>query len=68
MRLIALVAACSVALTGCGALFVGTTQTISINSSPTNSEVKIDEGIFTTPTSVELARNKSYTVTISKEG
>ncbi len=30
--------------------------------------MKIDEGIFTTPTSVELARNKSYTVTISKEG
>ena len=68
MRLIALVAVCSVALTGCGALFVGTTQTVGINSSPVKSKVEVDKGVYTTPTSVELARNKSYTVTISKEG
>lgn len=52
----------------CGALFVGTTQTVHINSSPVNSKIELDGGIYRSPASVVLARNKNYTVTISKEG
>ena len=69
MRLFVLVViAGSIFMSGCGALFLGTTQTVNINSSPVNSKIEVDGGIYTSPTSIELARNKNYTVTISKEG
>ncbi len=68
MRSLVLSVVASVFLSGCGALFLGTTQTVNINSSPVNSKVEIDGGIYTSPVSIELARNKNYTVTISKEG
>ena len=44
-------------LSGCGALFVGTTQSISINSSPVGSKIELDGGVYTTPATIELARN-----------
>lgn len=69
MRLFVLVVITgSMFLSGCGALFVGTTQSISINSSPVGSKVELDGGVYTTPATIELARNKNYTVTITKEG
>lgn len=55
-------------LAGCGALFKGTTQSVNINSSPPNSIIEVDGGIYTTPATIELARKNDYIVTISKDG
>jgi len=55
---------------GCGAMFQGSSQTIHIQSTPSAAKVTGSPGIgeYTTPTSVELSRKNSYTLTFTKEG
>lgn len=58
------------ALTGCGTIFGGTTETISVQSSPAGVTVSTNPatGTFTTPASIELDRKDSYTIIAKKEG
>lgn len=62
------------ALPGCGLVFGGTSETISITSSPSEAEVEVAQSggatgfQRTTPTDIELARKHDYIVTFSKEG
>ncbi len=58
----------SLIFNGCGALFKGTTQKIQVNSHPQGSMVNVDGVEYTSPVSIELQRNKSHVVTISKDG
>ena len=55
---------------GCGAMFQGSSQTIYIQSTPSGAKVTGSPSIgeYTTPTSVELPRKNSYTLTFTKEG
>ncbi len=53
---------------GCGVVLNGSTQLISIRSTPPGSTVDIEGETYTTPAEVELERNQNYIVTISKEG
>lgn len=57
-------------LTGCGAIFNGTTQTIRAQSSPQGATITTspETGTFTTPASLELERSNSYVLTFSQEG
>ena len=57
-------------VTGCGAMFQGSTQTIDIQSSPNGAKLtgSPEIGDYTTPTSVQLSRKNSYTFTFSKQG
>ncbi len=59
---------CAFSLTSCGALFKGSTQTVSIKSFQQGSTIEVDGQTYTTPALIELPRNKNYVVTISKEG
>ena len=54
---------CAFSLTSCGALFEGTTQTISVKSFQQE-----DGQTYVSPVLIELPRNQNYVVTISKEG
>ena len=54
---------CAFSLTSCGALFKGTTQTISVKSFQQE-----DGQTYVSPVLIELPRNQNYVVTISKEG
>ena len=56
------------AVVGCGALFYGSTQTISVKSVQRGSNIEVDGQTFVSPASIELRRNGEYVVTISKEG
>ena len=55
---------------GCGVLFGGTTKSISITSAPSAATINTQPptNVFTTPTSMELERKNSYTITASREG
>ncbi len=53
---------------GCGLILNGSTQLISIRSTPPGSTVDIEGETYTTPAEAELERNQNYNVTISKEG
>ena len=53
---------------GCGVVLNGSTQLISIRSTPPGSTVDIEGETYTTPAEAELERNQNYIVTISKEG
>ncbi len=57
-------------LAGCGTIFGGTTETISVQSSPAGVTVTTNPatGTFTTPASIELDRKDSYTITAKKDG
>lgn len=57
-------------LTGCGAIFNGTTQTIRAQSSPQGATITTNPatGTFTTPASLEMERSNSYVLTFSREG
>ncbi len=59
---------CAFSFFSCGALFMGTTQTVSIKSFPQGSTIEVDGTTDLTPAMIELQRNNSYVVTISKEG
>lgn len=66
----ALVAAMTTALTGCGVIFGGTTETIRIDSAPQGARIVAQPpvGTSTTPTSIELPRKDSYIVTATLDG
>jgi hypothetical protein len=55
---------------GCGAIFNGTRQTITANSSPDQTTIKIEPGgtSYTTPASLSLERKNNYNLTFSKDG
>ncbi|MEW5796660.1 MAG: hypothetical protein AB1772_09925 [Candidatus Zixiibacteriota bacterium] len=70
MRVVIFAIVITFMLSGCGAMFQGSTQTIDIQSSPGGAKLKgsPEIGDYTTPTSVQLSRKHSYTFTFSKEG
>ncbi|MCE5269693.1 hypothetical protein LLH00_00225 [bacterium] len=54
---------------GCGVIFKGSNQHIAVMCSPdARLAIQPDGMEQTTPTSLELARNKNYVLTFSKEG
>ncbi|MFH5834088.1 PEGA domain-containing protein [Halalkalibaculum sp. DA384] len=56
-------------LTSCATIFKGSTAEVRFNSSPSGAEVLIDEiNKGETPTSAQLARSESHTVTFQKDG
>lgn len=56
-------------LSGCGAIFSGTTEEVSINSQPSNADIEINgQHRGSTPTTVTLSTDKSHTITLDKEG
>lgn len=59
----------TLALTACGALFNGGPANVSFNSNPGGAQIWIDgTNRGTTPTTLPLAKNKSYAITFKKEG
>ena len=58
------------ALTGCGTIFGGTTELVSIQTTPPGVSVTTVPvtGTLTTPASVALERKNSYTLTFMAEG
>ena len=55
--------------TGCATITRGTTDTITVNSSPGNADVQLSTGATgKTPATFQLPRNKPLQVTISKLG
>lgn len=67
---IPIVALAAVLLGGCGTVFGGKHQTVSVSSSPDNARVSVEpEGQrLRTPTVVELERGREYLVTLSRSG
>ena len=63
-----MVVLCAFSLTSCGALFKGTTQTVSVKSFQQGASIEVDGQTYVTPALIELPRNQNYVVTISKEG
>lgn len=59
---------CVFSFVSCGALFKGSTQTISVKSFPQGSTIEVDGQTFVSPALIELPRNQNYIVTIGKEG
>ena len=59
---------CVFSFVSCGALFKGSTQTISVKSVQQGSTIEVDGQTFVSPALIELPRNQNYIVTISKEG
>lgn len=57
-------------LTGCGAMFQGSNQTVDIQSAPSGAKITGSPGIgeYTTPASVKLSRKNSYDLNFTKEG
>lgn len=62
--------ALALGLTGCGVIIGGTSDTVSLGSSPSGADVEIGPlgQRLTTPTQVSLKRKNDYLVTFSKEG
>jgi hypothetical protein len=59
----------AIAVHGCATLMQGSTQQITVNSSPSGATVLVDGGLrFTTPTVLELSRKESHRIEISLEG
>jgi len=56
-------------LSGCATLFKGDTQAVPVTSEPAGAEVLVN-GILmgTTPIKLKLKTNKTYTITIRKNG
>lgn len=67
---LASVAALVLVQAGCGTLFGGSSQEVSIASSPGSAEVEFDHvnRTVTTPAEIELKRKNSYQLTFTKEG
>jgi hypothetical protein len=57
-------------LSGCGLIFGGTSQTISVQSSPNAATVTTTPatGTYTTPSSISLSRKNSYSLKFEKQG
>ena len=59
----------AIAVHGCATLMQGSTQQITVNSSPSGATILVDGGLrFTTPTVLELSRKESHRIEISLEG
>lgn len=58
------------ALSGCGAIFNGSRQNITVTSAPDAAQIKGEPSIgdFTTPTTLNLERKHDYTLTFAKDG
>ena len=56
--------------TGCGRVFLGDTQTVEINVTPADAHIKIPDRVDgeTSPFTIELPRDESHLVEISKPG
>lgn len=56
--------------TGCGRVFLGDTQKVEINVTPADARIKIPDRIDrdTNPFTIELPRNESHLVEITKPG
>ena len=67
---IALVATLSTALTGCGVIFGGSTETIRVGSTPRGATIVAEPtvGTSTAPTALELPRKDSYVITATLDG
>ncbi|MCY3682106.1 MAG: PEGA domain-containing protein [Gemmatimonadetes bacterium] len=63
-----LVVLCAFSLMSCGALFKGSTQTVSIKAFQQGATIEVDGQTYVSPALIELPRNQNYVVTISKEG
>jgi len=61
---------CTVVWSGCGRVFLGNTQTVDINVTPVDARIKIPDRVDgeRSPFTIELPRNESHLVEISKEG
>jgi hypothetical protein len=56
-------------LVGCGTIVNGSSQTLTVATTPAGAMARFDNGMeFTTPSSVKLERKNDYVVTISKPG
>lgn len=56
-------------LTGCATITQGTTDTLVIESKPTNAIARFsNERVCVTPCSMKLPKNKALTITFEKEG
>ncbi|MFB6271616.1 MAG: PEGA domain-containing protein [Salinibacter sp.] len=67
MRYLVLLA--SIGLVGCATLIHGTDQEVEIQSDPTGAQVEIDgRPVGETPTTATLARNRTHSVRILREG
>jgi hypothetical protein len=49
--------------TGCGYVLRGSTQKVTIDSSPSGAQVQVDGATHKTPVELELARGRHHTVT-----
>lgn len=68
--MVALLCVSLLLMTGCGAMFQGSSQTVDIQSAPSGAKVTGQPGIgeYTTPTAVKLSRKYSYDLTFTKKG
>jgi PEGA domain len=66
----ALVMGTALALSGCGALMHGGSQTVDVESTPSGAKVETlpNMGTFITPTKMNLVRKHSYVLTVSSPG
>lgn len=56
-------------LTGCGTIVHGSTQKITVSSSPPGAKVLVDgEGSFTTPATVPLKRKRDHVIVFTMDG
>jgi hypothetical protein len=56
-------------LTGCATITQGTTDTLVIETKPTNAIARLsNERVCVTPCSIELPKNKALTIRFEKEG
>jgi hypothetical protein len=53
---------------GCATLLRGSRQTLSFQTIPSEAEIRVDGGIYTSPADVQLLRKKVHQVIISKDG
>ena len=59
----------SMGLMGCATLIHGTSQEVTVESTPTEAQVEVDgRPVGETPTTTVLKRDREYTVSIYREG
>ena len=69
MKSLLTLALAALLISGCGALFIPSTKTVSVNSVPVEARVTIDGVDYgLTPLAVELDNNESHTIVVSKDG
>lgn len=67
--LIILVAVAALNATGCATILNGTSQKISVSSSPDGAIVLVDEkNTYTTPVKLRLERRRDHLLVLSKDG